>query len=289
MNSVTKRNIIKGSIFLLPTISLYCLIMLYPLFNTAYLSFFKWNGVGQKTFIGFANFAEMMLDPIFWGALKNNLLWIVLSIINPMFVGLVIAVLLANIINGHKFYSAIFFIPVVLSLVTVSLVWGLMYNPIIGPVNKMIMALGGKSIGWLGNPRTVNLAIIIAGNWTYFGFCTVIFLAGLQNIDVKIIEAAILDGAGGFRRFFSMIIPNLRNQVNLLVINSIIGSFKVFDIIYNMTFGGPNHSSEVIATYMYWEAFKNGRTGYGSALSLMLTVVVGIFSVIYLRAMEAKG
>jgi len=286
---INRKNIKNFGIFLLPTVILYCLVMIYPLLNTVYLSFFKWNGIGVKSFIGFSNFKEILLDPIFWKAIENNLLWIVLSIINPMFIGLIISVLLSNITKGQKIYSAIFFIPVVLSLVTVSLVWGLMYNPIIGPVNKILVVLGGKSVGWLGDPKTVSLAIIIAGNWTYFGFCTVIFLAGLQSIEDSIIEAAIIDGAGGFRRFFSIIIPNLKNQVNLLVINSVIGSFKVFDIIYNMTFGGPNHSSEVIATYMYWEAFKNGRVGYGSALSTVLTLVVGLFSIIYLKTMEEKA
>lgn len=286
---IKKKDIKDFSIFLLPTIILYCLIMIYPLLDTAYLSFFKWNGIGDKTFIGLSNFFEMFTDPIFWIAIKNNILWIILSIINPMFVGLVIAVLLTNIKNGMKIYSAIFFIPVVLSLVTVSLVWGLMYNPIVGPINKIFAALGGKPIGWLGDPRTVTIAIIVSGNWTYFGFCTVIFLAGLQNIDESIIEASVIDGANGLRRFFSIIIPNLSNQVNLLIINSVIGSFKVFDIIYNMTFGGPNHSSEVIATYMYWEAFKNGRVGYGSTLATMLTVVVCVFSVIYLKVMEEKS
>ena len=286
---IQKQHLKNFGIFLLPTIILYCLIMIYPLLNTVYLGFFTWNGIGAKSFAGFANFREMFFDPIFWKALENNLLWILLSIVNPMFVGLIISVLLSNITRGQKLYSAIFFIPVVLSLVTVSLVWGLMYNPIIGPVNKIIVAFGGPPIGWLGDPRTVSLAIILAGNWTYFGFCTIIFLAGLQNIEDSIIEAAIIDGASGFRRFFSIIIPNLINQVNLLVIYSIIGSFKVFDIIYNMTFGGPNHSSEVIATYMYWEAFKNGRVGYGSALSTVLTVVVGAFSIVYLKTMEEKA
>lgn len=286
---IKKQDIKNFSIFLLPTIILYLLIMIYPLLDTIYLSLHSWNGIGDKTFVGLSNFTEMSSDSIFWIAIKNNLLWIVLSVINPMFIGLIIAVLLSNISRGLKIYSAIYFIPVVLSLVTVSLVWGLMYNPIVGPINKIITALGGKGIGWLGNPKTVSIAIIIAGNWTYFGFCTVIFLAGLQNIDNSIIEASTIDGAGGFRRFFSIIIPNLSNQVNLLVINSVIGSFKVFDIIYNMTLGGPNHSSEVIATYMYWEAFKNGRVGYGAALSTILTIVVCTFSIIYLKLMEDKA
>jgi ABC-type sugar transport system permease subunit len=284
-----KQEVIKDfSVFLLPSLLLYVLVVVYPLLDTFSLGFFSWDGLSPRKFIGLGNYLEVALDPVFWKSLWNNVLWIIISIVNPMVCGLIIAVFLSQIELGRKIYLVILYIPVVLSLVVVGLVWGLMYNPIVGPVNVFFTQIGRAEWvrGWLGDDRFVNLAIILAGNWTYFGFCTVIFLAGLQGINPSIIESAVIDGAGPIRRFFRIIIPCLGDQINLVVVNSIIGSFKIFDIVYVMTNGGPNHASEVIATYMYWQAFKNGRVGYGAALATLLTVFVGVSSIIYLRKRE---
>jgi ABC-type sugar transport system permease subunit len=277
------------SIYILPMLVLYALVILYPLLDTFSLSFFKWDGLTARQFIGLNNYVEVIHDPVFWKSLLNNITWIIISIINPMVVGLIIAVFLSQITVGSKIYLVIIYIPVILSLVIVGLVWGLMYNPIVGPMNVFFTKIDHPELvrGWLGDSRFVNLAIILAGNWTYFGFCTVIFLAGLQGINPSIIESAIVDGVGPVRRFFQIIIPCLGNQINLVIVNSIIGSFKIFDIVYVMTNGGPDHASEVIATYMYWHSFKNGRVGYGATLATILTVFVGVFSIFYLRKRES--
>ena len=200
----------------------------------------------------------------------------VTSIVLPMATGLVIAVLLSAIRRGQRIYSGIFFTPVVLNLIIVGLVWGIIYNPLIGPLNRLLrtVGLGSLALGWLGDRYAVTPAIMVAGAWTFFGFCAVIFLQGLRTLDREQIEAATIDGAGPFRRFRKIIVPALSDQVTLLVVMSIIGSFKVFDIVYVMTKGGPDHASEVIATYMYWQSFMNGSLGYGAALAVMLTAVV---------------
>ena len=146
----------------------------------------------------------------------------------------------------------------------------------IGPLNRLLrsVGLGALAIGWLGDRYAATPAIMVAGAWTFFGFCAVIFLQGLRTLDREQIEAATIDGAGPFRRFRKIIVPALSDQVTLLIVMSIIGSFKVFDIVYVMTKGGPDHASEVIATYMYWQSFMNGSLGYGAALAVMLTAVV---------------
>ncbi len=276
-------------LFVGPAALIYVLFVLVPLGQTVLMSLVKWNGVSpNKVFVGLQHYRMLFQDQKFWIALRNNIVWIVASIINPMVVGLILAVLLNTIYRSSKVYLTLFFFPVVLPLVIVGLTWGLMYNPIIGPINMLLKALGLSSIarGWLGDPVWATPAIIIAGNWTFFGFCTVIFLAGLQAIDPSIIEASVMDGAGPITRFLRIIVPGLRDQINLLVVFSIIGSFKVFDIVYVMTQGGPNHASEVIATYMYWQAFNNGRVGYGSALAIALTAAVAVMSLLYLRFRE---
>lgn len=288
-NRVTVR-LGTGVMFLGPAALLYLLFVVVPVLQTVGISATNWGAVRRPLSFSLAGYSRLIGDRIFWVALRNNLFWIVASIVNPMLVALVLATLLNSIVVARKLYLTVFFIPVVLTLVIVGLVWGLMYSPIVGPINKLLAAigLGRLAVGWLGDPYWAVPAIIIAGNWTYFGFCTVVFLAGMQAINPNLLEAATLDGAGPVRRFVSIIIPGIRNQINLLVVYSIIGSFKVFDIVYVMTKGGPNHSTEVIATYMYWQAFENGEISYGAALAVVLGVVVAVLSLTFLRASEAS-
>ena len=268
---------IRYLIFLGPAALLYVPFVLKPLVETFSLSLFAWNGVAtEKVFVGLSNYARALGDPIFWISLRNNLFWVVTSIVLPMATGLVIAVLLSAVKRGQRIYAGIFFTPVVLNLIIVGLVWGIIYNPLIGPLNRLLrsVGLGALAIGWLGDRYAATPAIMVAGAWTFFGFCAVIFLQGLRTLDREQIEAATIDGAGPFRRFRKIIVPALSDQVTLLIVMSIIGSFKVFDIVYVMTKGGPDHASEVIATYMYWQSFMNGSLGYGAALAVMLTAVV---------------
>ena len=278
-------------IFLGPAALLYVPFVLRPLAETFGLSLFAWNGVSaDKTFVGLANYVEALGDPIFWTALGNNLLWVVTSIVLPMAVGLILAVLMSSVRHGQRIYSGVFFTPVVLNLIIVGLVWGIIYNPLIGPLNQFLRAagLGQLAIGWLGDRHFATPAIMVAGAWTFFGFCTVIFLQGLRTLDREQIEAATIDGAGPFRRFLKITVPALSPQVTLLIVMSIIGSFKVFDIVYVMTKGGPNHASEVIATYMYWQSFMNGSLGYGATLAVLLTLVVAGASVA-MMALRERG
>lgn len=276
-------------IFLGPAALIYIPFVVAPIFQTLFLSLFRWNGISaERQFVGAANFSMAFDDPTFWTAIINNAIWVVASIAIPMSSGLVLAVLISKVKTGQRIYSGIFFTPVVLNLIVVGLVWGLIYNPLIGPLAGALryIGLGQLAIGWLGDTTYATPAIIIAGNWTFFGFCAVIFLQGLRTIDPDQIEAATLDGANGVQKFRFVTLPGLSNQITLLIVMSVIGSFKVFDIVYVMTKGGPNHSSEVIATYMYWQAFENGRQGYGAALAVLLTVFVAATSLFLIKIRE---
>ena len=276
-------------IFLGPALVLYGLFVIRPLIETAWISLHNWDGINAAMgWAGLGSYARAGADPVFWTALRNNLLWVAVSIIGPMLLGLALAVLLSQVRWGSRLYSGIFFTPVVLNLIIVGLVWGLMYNPLIGPINAALRAVGLDSLagGWLGNPVTVTPAIILAGNWTYFGFCMVVFFAGLQSVDYDLICAAVIDGANAFQRFVHVLVPQLANHITLLVVFSIIGSFKVFDIVWVMTMGGPNNASEVIATYMYWQSFMNGRVGFGAALAMVLTVLVAAASALLIHLRE---
>lgn len=281
----------RFSVFLGPALILYAVFVIRPLIETAWVSLHDWNGVDKVMGrAGFGSYARAGADPVFRRALGNNLLWAALSIINPMLLGLALAVLLSRVNRGTRLYSGIFFTPVVLNLIIVGLVWGLMYSPLIGPINTGLRALGLGNLaqGWLGNPVTVTPAIILAGNWTYFGFCMVVFFAGLQSVDHDLICAAVMDGANTFQRFVHVTVPQLANHITLLVVFSVIGSFKVFDIVWVMTMGGPNNASEVIATHMYRQSFMNGRVGYGAALAMVLTVLVAGASALLIHLRERR-
>lgn len=284
-----QSRVVTYLIFLGPAALVYIPLVVIPIIQTLFLSLFRWNGVSaERQFVGLGNFAKAFNDTTFWTAITNNAIWVVASIAIPMSFGLLMAILISKVKTGQRIYSGIFFTPVVLNLIIVGLVWGLIYNPLIGPLASGLrgLGLGRFAIGWLGDTTFATPAIIIAGNWTFFGFCTVIFLQGLRTIDQDQIEAATLDGANAVQKFRFVTLPGLSNQVTLLIVMSVIGSFKVFDIVYVMTKGGPNHSSEVIATYMYRQAFENGRQGYGAALAVLLTVLVAGTSLLMIKIRE---
>ena len=237
--------------------------------------------------MGADNYIRALQDPIFYKALGNNVIWILFTIFIPVFLGLIFAVLLTQkFVKGKFLYRLTYFMPNVVSLVAVGIVWGWIYNPEFGIMGKMFHTLGLESlaqIDYLGDDKLVIWFLLIAGSWTCYGFNMVVFLAGLQGIDNSYLEVAKLEGANPIQQFFYVIIPLIKGTIVLLVSNSLIGSFKVFDLIYVMTKGGPYHSSEVISTYMYNAAFGMNDYGYGSALAVILAVIIAICSGTFMK------
>lgn len=279
-------------LFVLPALFFYVLFVAYPVLGTINYSMHEWDGASPvMSFVGFGNFIELFQDNIFWRALSNNAIWIITTIVAPVFLGLFLAVLLStDKLKGLTIFRVSFFLPAVLSLVVVSVVWTWIYHPEYGKVNVYLNAFGLHSLtqAWLGNPKTVLGSLLVAGSWTYYGFCMVIFLAALQTIDQTYYDAAKIEGANPAQTFFKVTVPMLKNTVTLLILNSMIGSFKVFDIIYVTTKGGPFHSSEVVSTYMYNKAFYQNEVGYGAAIAIMLAVLISVFSGLYLKSAERE-
>lgn len=181
--------------------------------------------------------------------------------------------------------------PNVVSLVAVGIVWGWIYNPEFGILGRMLNALGmhgAARIDFLGDEKMVIWFLVLAGSWTCYGFNMVVFLAALQGIDTSYLEVAKLEGANAFQKFIYVIVPLIKGTIVLLVSNSLIGSFKVFDLIYIMTKGGPYHSSEVISTYMYNSAFNMNDYGYGSALAVVLAVIIAVCSGIFMKLTDKE-
>lgn len=260
---------------LLPALLLFLLFVIVPVFWSAYYGFFNWKGLGEAKFIGFGNYNEILHDPIFWRALRNNLIIVVSSIIGQIPIALILALLLLK----NSFFSRIIrsavFMPMVLSTVVVGLIWGYIYNPQFGLANKVLEIIGLESWtrAWLSDPKVNMFAISIPINWSNIGPYMVIFIAALQNISPEINDAAKIDGATGWKKLIQVTLPMIWGTVVVTLVLCISGSLKAFDHVIVMTGGGPAQSTELLATYMYNNTFDVYRYGYGSAVSTMIMII----------------
>ena len=224
-----------------------------------------------------------------WESLSHNLVWVIIGTISPLVIGLLLAVLLSNEkVKGRTVFRTIYFMPVILSPVVVGLIWGWVYNPIFGMLNRVldIIGLGSYSRGWLGDPNLALFMVLIAAIWSYFGFCLVILVAGMQNIDTELYDAANMDGANSWQQFMNVTIPQLSSVLTMIVAYTMIGGFNVFDIVYIMTGGGPANSTELIATYTYKQSFQLNSVGYGATLSMVMTFLSLVASFLFLKMRE---
>jgi raffinose/stachyose/melibiose transport system permease protein len=266
----------KYAIFfgLLPALVIYIGIALVPIGMSFYYALMDWDGIGPMTFVGLDNFVEIFKDDIFWTSVKNNLFIMLTGVVGQIPLGLLLALLLNGKLKGAGFFRTVGFLPVVISSVMVSLIWGMIYNTEYGMLNSLLGAVGLESWqrNWLGDTSWSMISISIAYIWQNCGLYMVIFLAALQNISAEVNEAAELDGATGLKRTFLITIPMIRSTLIVAIVFSISNSFRVFDLIQIMTGGGPAHATEVMTVYMYNNAFMNMRFGYGSAVSILILV-----------------
>ncbi len=273
-----------GFLFILPALLFYLMFFVQPFFNTVYYSFTDWNGVNPtKQFVGFANYIRMFGDRLLWLSLRHNLIWIAVGTVAPIVLALPLALILSNIKRGRLFFQTGYFMPHILSGVVIAMIWGWIYNPLFGLLNYVLRAVGLDSLtrGWLGDPNTALYAIIVAAVWGYFGFCLVIFMAGLQNLDIDQIEASRIDGANAIQRFWYVIVPQMRYVLNMVIVYTLIGGFNVFDIVYVMTRGGPANHTELIGTHTYKMAFQENQIGYGATLAMLMMVLSLVTSLLY--------
>jgi ABC-type sugar transport system permease subunit len=280
-----------GYLFVLPAFLLYAVFVIYPFLQSFYFSLTSWNGVSAtKDFIGLDNYRALIRDDLLWKSLKHNLIWVVLGTIGPMAIGLFLAVLLWSRPRGFTLFRTVYFMPQVLSPVIIAIVWGWIYNPIFGILNKILerLWLGDFTRGWIGDPDVALYALIATAIWSETGFVFVIFLAGLQNVSRDLMDAAMIDGANAWQRFWNVMVPQLANVITVVTALLLVGGFSVFDIVFVMTGGGPSNATEVIASYTYKEAFTQNHVGYAASLSLVMTVLSLIASVAFIWFRERE-
>jgi ABC-type sugar transport system permease subunit len=274
-----------GIYFVLPAFLLYIGFFAYPFVSSVFLSFTQWNGVSPATFNGVDNYLRLATDGQMWGALRNNLIWVVLGTAIPIVLGLLLSTILWTGAKGSIVFRTIYFLPLVVSPVVVGVIWSWIYNPLFGLLNRGLrgIGLGMLAMGWLGNPNTALYAVLVTAIWGYIGFCVVVLFSAMQKVDTELIDAATLDGAGAFGRFWHVILPQISPVLTMVIVYTVIGGFNVFDVVYIMTGGGPANASQVIATYTYQTAFQENDMGYGSALSLVMTLIALLAALLTLR------
>ncbi|MHB8063365.1 MAG: carbohydrate ABC transporter permease [Ruminiclostridium sp.] len=288
---LSERNITK-ILFLIPAVAICSIFMIIPGIMEFFLSLTDWNGISAKyNFIGLRNFKQIFEDRVFYLAIRNTLIYSFLVVILQHTISLALAVMINRGLKGERFYKTILFMPCLLSTIVVSLAFNFIYNPINGQLNFLFKSLGLASIGqtnWLGNPRIALFSIIAVSVWQYVGYCMVIYLAGLKGIQKEIIEAAKVDGANDWHMFRHIEFPSIAPAFTINTVLSIIGTLKAFEVVYAMTGGGPGNATDVIATYVYKVGFTSGRMGYGTAVSLILFLMIVVISFIQVKILKAR-
>jgi len=263
-------NYVAALLFLLPAAILLVVFLLYPSVYTVLLSFNRGrNGVFEQ-WVGFDNYVRLFTDPDF-----INLLWIVFYTSIVIFLGLIIAVVAARV-RYESVIKAIVFIPMAISATALAVIWKFVYSPDanIGLLNAVLGNFGVSPVAWLGDEHIVNFALIAVGIWGSVGFATVILSAAVKSIPAEVIESARVEGANERQIFFRMILPMVSLPISVLGVTLVVNVIKLFDLIYVMTAGGPGKASRVIAFTMYQQAFTAGQYGYGSAVAVVMLVVL---------------
>lgn len=273
-----------------PAIILFGFVVLVPSIANTILSFAKWSGTDTLTFVGLDNYFRAFRDEIYLMAYRNTFVYILLTLVLEVVVGLALAGLVTMGKRRTTFYRVAFFVPVTLPMIAIAVLWSFVYSDDIGPINTALRAggLGDFAKVWLGDPATALLAVSVVSGWIYAGFYMAIFYAALQRIPKHLIEAALLDGASEWRVFWSIKVPMIRPMIEVAVLLCITGAFQSFDLFYVMTNGGPDHATEIITTYLVEVVFRFRDLGYGAALSTIMTVVVVGIALVLVK-MRTKG
>ena len=267
------------AIFLLPAFIVYSLIVMTPIIVSIYYSLLDWNGIGKKTFIGLNNYIKLIGDNVFKQAFVNNILYIIIVMVLQLGFGFTIAVLLTYLKKGRGFIQTVYYIPSVITVIAISQLFTgfYSYEPI-GLFNIFRKLLGLKPIAFLSEYKTVLWAVASVEGWQYIGIYMIIFYSALVSVSPDILEAARIDGASELQILFNIRIPAISNVIMLSCILSLVGALRGFAAPMNMTKGGPNHRSEILATYMYKKAFTSRDYGYGSAIAIVIVIlsIIGV-------------
>ena len=267
------------AVFLLPAFIVYSVIVMVPILVSIYYSCLDWNGIGKKSFVGFNNYIKLFGDSVFRQAFGNNIIYILIVMVFQLGFSFSIAVLLTYLKKGRGFIQTVYYIPSVITVIAISQLFTgfYSYEPL-GLFNIFRRMLCMEPIAFLSEYKTVLWAVASVEGWQYIGIYMIIFYSALVSVSPDILEAARIDGATELQILVKIRIPAIANVIMLSCILSLVGALRGFAAPMNMTKGGPNHRSEILATYMYKKAFTSRDYGYGSAIAVIIVIlsIIGV-------------
>ena len=277
---------VMPALFIAPALLFFTVYVILPIFQSFYISFHEWDGLGEMEWVGIGHYINLLDDERFYTSLKNNILWLMLFILSIP-AGLFIALFLNQTVTGIRLYKSFFFFPFVISQIVVGLIFSWFYNPNFGLVGDIFEFFGAAAPSILGDERYVTYGIIFAGLWPQIAYCMILYLTGLNNVAAEQIEAGRLDGARGWRLLWHVVLPQLWPATFLAIVVTVIGALRSFDMIAIMTQGGPYGSSNVLSYYMYETALSEYgfEMGYGSAIAVILFMIMMVFIIAFLWKM----
>ncbi|MEJ3653219.1 sugar ABC transporter permease [Actinomycetes bacterium KLBMP 9759] len=261
-------------LFIAPSLALFTVFAFAPIAISVVLSFQDVAVFGGGRFTGVDNYTEAVTTPLFWTSVQNTVVFTLGTVPTSTAIGLLLAVLLNRRLPGRGLIRGLYFLPMVVSGVAVSLVMAWIFNADNGIANAALEELGLPRIGWLSSPNWAMVTLVLAVVWGRIGFCMVTYLAALQNINPALLEAAEIDGAGSWRRFTQVVWPLLAPTTLLLVVLNVVFSIQAFDVIYVLTGGGPGFATTALVQYVFRSAFTDGRMGYASAIGVVLVLAL---------------
>lgn len=271
-------------LFLLPNMLIFGLFIIVPAVQGLRMSFTEWGVFTQPRFVGLANFRELAGDAVFWKTFTNTLIYSFFTVLLIMIYSLALAMMMhKNTIKGEQVFRSIFYIPSLLSMISVGIAWRFILGDEMGIINYLIRLMGGNGVRWLTEGKRAMMSIIAVSVWAQSGYYMVIFIAGLQAIPNALYEAATIDGASNPEIFRSITLPLLRSTLLVVLVLSTIASFKAYELITVMTKGGPGYATKLIVQQVYQVAFLEDRMGYASAMSMVLMLIISLFTIIQFK------
>ena len=270
-------------LFILPTFAFLITFMVYPMIIGLKLSLYDWDGITAPKFIGLQNFVTIFHNTVFLIAIKNTVLFTVVTTTAKIFLGFLLAAALHFEIRGWKFFRSVFYLNVIMPMTAIGILWGVFLNPNTGPLSAILKPFGGVLPSLLGSPTLVMWVLSLIDIWKYTGFPMIFLYAAMEGIPRDLYEAAELDGISGFNKLIYVTLPLIKPVLLTITMLQTVFSFKVFDIVFTMTKGGPANASQVITFFLYKQAFTNYKFGIASAASIVLLAICMGLSYFYIR------
>ncbi|MGB4609491.1 MAG: sugar ABC transporter permease [Saccharofermentanales bacterium] len=290
----TKRTKRMGYVFILPALTFFAIYVLYPIIFITRNSVFKWSTLNDQVFVGFENFKTLLTDDIFWKTVKNSLVWIVVTVPVQAIIGFFLAYAIEEVIRkkhfrgtqkSQSFYRTLYFIPVVISVTVVAIIFSKIFQPYQGIIGYYLNKFFGASptINVLGDPNKALFGVMLANIWEWTGWSMLMYIGGMSQISADLIEASEIDGASTWQKIRYIYIPSLASVHKALLMLGVIGSLQTYALVNVMTNGGPNHATEMPGTYIFLKGFTQTQMGYACTISVAILLFALVLTAIQIR------